>query len=314
LSSRLKADVALALCSLLWGATFVVVKEALDSASVFVFMVLRFGLAALLMAVAYHAALRQLSHREALAGAEIGVFLFLGYALQNAGLLHTTPSKSAFITGSGVVLVPLLMGLFWKRRIHGWAWAGAVAALCGLYLIVVPAGEGLAGLRQLSRGDLLTFGCAVMFALHIILIGHYTGQHSVRALSLLQVAVTAVLSLAAIPLFAATGWEVPRLAWNTSLVAGVLITAVGATAVAFSVQVWAQQHTTPNHTAILLTLEPVFAAATSYIVLHERLGPRALAGAGLVFAGIFLAEWKGPAQAAVDSPGPVTETSASDPR
>lgn len=304
MSQRLKADVALTLCTLLWGVTFVVVKTALESASVFAFMAVRFVLAAGLMAVIYRAALRRLTRGEIWAGAQIGFFMFTGYAFQTLGLLRTTPSKAAFVTGSGVVLVPVLMALFWGRRINRWVWGGALAALVGLYYLTVPP----AGFTELNVGDLLVFVCAVMFALHIIFVGRYSPHHSVGVLSFLQVATTAALTLAALPVLAVTGWEPPRLDWNAELLMAVLITAVLATAVAFSVQVWAQQYTTPTHTAILFSLEPVFAAITSYIVVRERLGGRALFGAGLILVGILLAELKGPTQAAPESPGPVAES------
>ncbi len=307
MSRRLKADLALGLCTLLWGATFVIVKNALADASVFGFMAARFLLAAVLMAVLFRFALSRLTRAEIWAGAQIGFFMFTGYAFQTWGLVSTTPSKAAFITGSGVVLVPVLMALFWGRRVNHWVWAGAIAAMVGLYYLTVPPG----GIVYLNRGDLLVFVCAVMFALHIIFVGRYSSQHSVAALSFLQVATTAALTLVALPLLVATRWEPLRLHWNVQLIAAVLITAVLATAVAFSVQVWSQQYTTPTHTAIIFSLEPVFAALTSYVVLRERLGRRALFGAALILAGILLAELTGPAQAAAESPGPVSETPTS---
>jgi len=309
MSRQIKADIALGLCTLLWGATFVVVKDALAYASVFAFMAARFVLAALLMAVIYHKALRKLTGVEVWAGVQIGFLMFAGYAFQTFGLTRTTPSKAAFITGSGVVLVPVLMALFWGRRINRWVWAGALAALVGLYYLTVP----LAGFAELNTGDLLVFVCAVMFALHIIFVGRYSPHHSVGALSFLQVATTALLTLLALPGVVLTGWEPLRLAWNGELLAAVLVTAVLATGVAFSVQVWAQQSTPATHTAILFSLEPVFAALTSYAVLGERLGARALLGAGLILVGILLAELKGPAQAAADSPGPVAKSAESGP-
>src|SRR5713226_1494587 len=167
MNQRLKADLALVLCTLLWGATFVIVKNALADASVFAFMAVRFSLAALLMALIYRSALRRLARAEVWAGAQIGFFMFTGYAFQTRGLISTTPSKAAFITGSGVVLVPVLMRVFWGRRINRWVWGGALAALVGLYYLTVPP----AGFTGLNTGDLLVFICAVMFALHIIFVG-----------------------------------------------------------------------------------------------------------------------------------------------
>ncbi len=307
MSQRLKADLALAFCSLIWGATFVVVKNALEDASVFAFIAVRFGLAALLMGAIYWSALRQLTWRAVWAGVQIGVFMFAGYAFQTVGLQFTTPTKAGFITGFGVVLVPVLLALFWKRRIHRWAWAGAVLALVGLYYLTLPGtatGAVLPDSEGLNRGDVLVFFCAVLFALHIIFVGVYSPRYSVRALSFLQIATTFVLAAALLPLLAVTRWEPPRIAWTPNFIFAIVITAVGATAVAFSIQVWAQRHTSATHTAILFALEPVFAALTSFLVLGERLGGRGLLGAGLILAGILLAELKGPAPAAPESSAP----------
>jgi drug/metabolite transporter (DMT)-like permease len=146
---------------------------------------------------------------------------------------------------------------------------------------------------------------AVMFALHIIFIGRYAGKHSVGALSFVQVAATAGLSAVAIPLFHLAAWEPIRFHWDWRLGAALLVTGMLGTALAFSVQVWSQRHLTAAHTGILLTLEPVFAALTSFVWLGERLSGRALLGCVLILTGILVAELKGPAQAAVDAPGPV---------
>ena len=304
MNRRLQADLALALCTLIWCATFIVVKDALAFASVFSFNALRFSLAAIVMGLVYTRALRKVDRGTFAAGSLIGFFMFSGYAFQTLGLKFTTPSKAAFITGASVVTVPVLLAIFWRRKINQWAWSGAVAALVGLYFLTVPR----SGLSALNVGDFLALGCAVMFAFHIILIAKYTRRgHSVAALSFLQVAATAVLTAACLPLLAVTKWEPPRVEWSGSLVGAILITAVGATALCFSLQVWAQQYTSPAHTAILLSLEPVFAALTSVIVAHEHLSARVLGGAALVFIGILLAELKGPAQSSADSPGPVSE-------
>ncbi len=303
MSRRLQADIALAVCALIWGATFVVVKDALAFASVFSFNAIRFLLAAIVMGIVYARALRKLDSATLFAGALIGVFTFGGYAFQTLGLKYTTPSKAAFITGAGVVMVPVLLAILWRRKVNRWVWMGAVVALFGLYFLTVPH----SGFSALNTGDLLVLGCAVMFAFQIIFVARYSPHHSVAALSFLQVAMTAVLTALCLPVLAATRWEPPFVRWSPELIGAILITAVGATALCFSLQVWGQQYTSPTHAAILFSLEPVFAALTSLIVAHERLGARVLSGAILIFIGILLAELKGPAQASADSPGPVSE-------
>ena len=302
MSRRLRADLSLALCSLLWGATFVVVKNGLDHASVFIFLAVRFSVAAVLMAAWSNRAVLRFEREDLFAGLRLGCFMFLGYAFQTAGLQYTTPAKSGFVTGSSVVLVPLLLALFWGKRLTWGAYAGAFVAVLGLYFLTIPA----EGIGYLNRGDVLTFVAAGLYAIHIILVAEYTRQHSAKALSLIQVAACAAMAWVTAGAAAAIRWQPARFEWRSELILGILICAVFATAVAFSIQLWAQQYTTPGHAAILFTLEPVFAVITSYILIRERLGPRALLGAAFVLAGIFVAEILGP-PAAPESPEPTGE-------
>src|ERR1700721_1150831 len=222
-SKRLQADLALGLAALIWGATFVLVKDALADVSVFVYLAVRFAFAAAVMAVFFWRSLRGLTLASVWAGAQIGFFMFAGYAFQTTGLRFTTPSKAAFITGSSVVMVRLLLALFGKRRVTPWIWSGAIAALAGLYFLTVPP-EGLGGL---NRGDPIVFGCAVAVALHIIVISGYVERHSVGALAVIQVPTTAVLSTIAIPLLAVAHIEQPRWHSSPTLIIAVLVTALG---------------------------------------------------------------------------------------
>ena len=293
---------SLALCSLLWGATFVVVKNALDHASVFIFLAVRFSVGALLMVAWSSRSLRRIEREDLFAGIRLGCFMFLGYAFQTAGLQYTTPSKSGFVTGSSVVLVPLLLAVFWGKRLSWSAYGGAFVALLGLYFLTIPS----QGMAYLNRGDVFTFVAAGLYAVHIILVGEYTRQHSGKVLSVIQVAACALMAWATAGTAAAIHWQAARFEWRLDLVLGTVICAVFATAVAFSIQLRAQQYTTPGHAAILFTLEPVFAVITSYLMIGERLGRRALLGAVFVLAGIFVAEILGP-PAAPESPEPMGE-------
>lgn len=299
---RLQADLALMFCSLIWGVTFVVVKNALDYSSVFIFLAIRFTLAALLMAALRPRALRRMDTQEIFAGLRLAFFMFVGYGFQTTGLQYTTASHSGFVTGASVVLVPILLGIFWGRRLTYWIYGGAFAALVGLYFLTVPA----AGLRYLNYGDVLTFVAAGFYAVHIILVGEYMQEHSVSALSLIQVAGCGAMAWVLTGAGAVIHWQPVRFAWRWELLLAVGICTVFATAVAFTVQLWAQQYTSASHAAILFALEPVFAVVTSYVVLHERLSSRALKGAGLVILGILIAELLG-APAAPESPEPIFE-------
>lgn len=303
MSQRLKADLALTVCSLIWGASFVIVKQGLAYASVFVFLGVRFAVASALMGLIYWRALRQLNWNALRAGVQLGAVLFFGYALETVGLKSTTASKAAFIVGFSVVLVPLFLAIFWRQHVNRWIWVGALAALAGLYFLTIPP----EGFVRINHGDLLVAAASILFALHIILVGRYSPRHSVGALSFLQIATTAALSILFVPLFARAGWEMPRVAWNGSFLFAIGFTAVGSTALGFSLQNWAQRYTSPPHAAILFSLDPVFAAIASYLILGEHMSSRALSGAGLLLAGILLAELKGPTQAAPEFPGPISE-------
>ena len=296
ISQRLRADLALVICALIWGATFVVIKDALADMSVIAYIAVRFGIAAVLMAIIYWRAVRALTLREVWAGAQIGIFMFAGYMFQITGLRWTTPSKAAFVTGMYVVFVPIVQAIFGRRRISVWIWAGALAALAGLYFLSVPP----EGLGKLNRGDPIVFGCAVMFAFHMIFISRNVKKYSVASLSFLQVATAAVLATVLVPIAAAAGWEQPKMVWTRYVIFAVAATAIGATVVCFSLQTWAQKHTSASRAAILLTLEPVFAAVTSVTLGGERIGARMLLGAALIFGGILVAEWLGSSEAHPD--------------
>jgi drug/metabolite transporter (DMT)-like permease len=257
--------------------------------SVFAYLSARFMLGALPMIWIYRDDLRNLTRDEAWAGIQVGLFMAGGYAFQTAGIARTTPSKAAFITGLSVVLVPIFLAVFWRRKIGAWAWGGAAGSFAGLYFLTVPA----EGFSRLNHGDLLVMGCAVLYALQIIFIARFTGKYSLGALSCLQVILTGVLSTIAVPILDVTRLEHFFVRFTPQMEFGVIVTAIFTTALAYPLLVWGQSHTTATNTALILTSEPVFAAITSFVVLHERLGGRALAGAILILSGIAIAEWKG---------------------
>ena len=274
---RAKAELLLVLVTLIWGSTFVVVKEALVDASPLPFLGIRFTLAGILLFLVMG---RGLGERQALGpGFLLGVFLFAGYLCQTTGLLYTTPSKSAFITGFAVILVPFLQVLH-GFRLRAATIAGALLGLAGIYFLVLPS-----GVHAVNRGDVLTLFGAVSFAVHIVLVGSYTRRFSFRHLVPVQILVVGLLAAAALPLNLDF-----RLHWTAGLIGALLLTAVLATGFAFSVQNWAQQFTPPAHTALIFALEPVFAALTSRLVLGERLGGKVFMGSALILAGMVISE------------------------
>jgi drug/metabolite transporter (DMT)-like permease len=275
---------------LVWGTTFSLVKAALADTTPLLFNLLRMTLAFLVLAAVNLRRLHKISRQELALGAAAGLFLALGYQFQTAGLAQTTAAKAAFITGLVVVLVPLL------SAIPGVAaagtsvltidtLAGAVLAFAGLVLLTTPPHTGLALFSGLGFGELLCLACALAFAAHLLVLAKAAVRVSARTLGTLQIGFAALVMLLTLPMGGHIFLRPTPVLW---LALGV--TAVLATAAAFTIQSWAQQHLPATHTALILTLEPVFAWLTGLLLLGERLSPRALTGAGLILAGIVLAE------------------------
>jgi drug/metabolite transporter (DMT)-like permease len=274
--------------TLIWGSTFVLVKAALSDSSSLVLNAVRMGLATVLLALYYRRQVAVLTRPALIAGVVVGVFLYLGYALQTSGLKLTTPSKSAFLTGTSTVMVPLILVAIWRTRIHLWRVVGIVLALAGLFLMTVPAGEGLADFARVNFGDVLTVGCAIGFAFHIVFLGRAARRFPFEQIAVLQVATAAVLMAITAPFL-----ERPHFEPSKTAIAAVLITGILGTALAFTAQAWAQQFTPATHAALIFNLEPVFAWLTSLIYLKEQLGSRAGAGALLILAGVLVSELLG---------------------
>ncbi|MGB6975019.1 MAG: DMT family transporter [Terracidiphilus sp.] len=281
-----------------WGTTFVLVKDALADATPAAFNLARMTLAFALLAVAYHRSWRGIRLKDVGAGALVGLCLAAGYQFQTTGLARTTPSKSAFLTGLVVVMVPLLCTAPALRPPGGhaprWnAYTGAAIAFAGIVLLTVPAAAtdrgGLAtllpDLGAMNAGDVLTLGCALAFAFHCLALGRVSPRIRFQPLALLQVGFCAVFMALSLPLI-----EHPQIHWTARLITALAITAVLATAAAFSIQSWAQSVLPSTHIALVLTLEPVFAWITSFVFTGERLGARAASGALLILAGIALTE------------------------
>ena len=235
-----------------------------------------------------------MNRRSLVAGAAVGFCLAMGYQFQTAGLRLTTPSKSAFITGMVVVLVPMLSAIPGLRprgaRVPHWnAWLGALVAFMGIVLLTTPAGAGL-DFRSIGLGDVLTFGCAVGFSLHVLALAHLSPRVPFEQLAVLQVGFCAAFMAVSLPLLEHPWMRPSLLHPSARVVIALIVTAVLATAAAFTVQSWAQKYLPATHTALILALEPVFAWLTSFLFYGERLGRRGASGALLILAGIALTE------------------------
>ncbi|UST62046.1 DMT family transporter [Pseudomonas moraviensis] len=276
-----KAECVLVLITMIWGGTFLLVQHAMTVSGPMFFVGLRFAAAAAIVAMFSWRHLRELTVFEVKAGSFIGVAIMLGYGLQTVGLQTIPSSQSAFITALYVPFVPLLQWLVLGRRPGLMPSIGIMLAFTGLMLLSGPSGAAL----NFSPGEIATLISAVAIAAEIILISTFAGQVDVRRVTVVQLAVTAMLSfLLVVP----TGEVIPEFSWL------LLVTALGLGAASAAIQVamnWAQKSVSPTRATLIYAGEPVWAGIVGRIA-GERLPAIALFGAGLIVAAVIVSELK----------------------
>lgn len=290
MKNRWIAIVTIFLIAGAWGWSFTLIKNVLAHIAPEPFLFWRFTLAgAILLAIAV--ARRSLS-REALRPALLlGVLVFAGYWLQTHGLLFVTPSRSALLTGLYVVMVPFCDRLLNGARVTKRAWSAAVLATVGTAALI-----GGFDARPTS-GDLLTFLCAIAFALHVVYSARYTARHSAIALAAVQVFVVGLLA-APLSLFAAPTHYTP------ATITVIVATAVVTTALAFFALMWSQAHVTATEAAVILAFEPVAAAITSIASGQESITRAFLLGGGLILAAMIVSQLPSSASMRSDAADP----------
>jgi len=284
-SSPMIASFALVGVTAVWGYTFLAVQDAVMSMPVMDFLAWRFLVASLVMIVLRPTCLRNVTRLELLRGLGLGAILGLGYIAQTYGLRYTPATISGFITGMFVVLTPVVAWILLRHKTNRNTWLVVALATVGLALLSLKG-------WSVGIGELLTLGCAIFFAIHIVFLGEWSSQYEPYGLSLLQIGAVAVISLIAA---APGGIAVPP---NPGVWAIVGITGVLATAVAFLVQTWAQSVISATRAAVVMTMEPVFAGLFGVIIGGNELTLRTLGGAACILAAMLIINLK-PRQSAV---------------
>lgn len=270
-SPRTQAELAILLVAVIWGVTFVVVKEALADIGPFLFLGIRFIIAFLVLALLSFDNIKQIKTSTLSAGSLLGSFLFIGYVFQTVGLKYTTASNAAFISGISVVLVPIIYAIINLNWPAFKTMLAAFIAVTGLFLMSVDEGF------YLAHGDILVLICAFGFALHVVFVDRFSFRHNPVAITGVQILFVGLVCLI-ISFFVE---PIPsRLSANT--IVAIFITAVFATAIAYLLQNALQQYSTPSRFAVILTSEPIFAALAGYLWMNETFSFRTLTGAGLI--------------------------------
>lgn len=265
--------------TLIWGSTFAIIKETIKTVPVPILLAIRFSFAALALLWV------KPERKTLLPGLILGLLSFAGYATQTVGMLTTTASKAAFITGLSVILTPIVGAIWLRQRVPLRAWLAAILALTGLGLMTLNPQEGLV------VGDFWVLATALAYALYIVYLGEIAAHHKPIVLTSLQIIVVALLSW---------GWAVPDLhvlkSLSTSAIAAMLYLAIFATALVLWLQALAQRVVPAYAAALIFALEPVFAAIFAYFLLGETLSAQGWLGGALVVVAMIIGEFRLPAK------------------
>ncbi|PIC64170.1 EamA family transporter [Sporosarcina sp. P13] len=274
-------EIGLLITAIIWGSGFVMSATALGHYSPYQILAVRFMIGAVLLGIVFNKRLRQVDKSVLWKGSLLGLMLYTAFALQTVGLQFTTPSKNAFLTGVNVVIVPFIAFMIYKRKLDTYELFGAVLALVGVAVL------SLQWSSSVNVGDVLTVGCAVMFAFHIFYTAKFVRTEDAVLLTLLQMAVAAVIGCMAVILLGETSFSM-----NLTGISSLLYLAVFSTTIAFLMQTVGQKYVSETKAAIILSTESVWGMAFSIALAYEVLTFRMFVGAVLIFTAIVLSETK----------------------
>lgn len=285
MKSNVKGSLILVLCSFFWGMAFSAQSSAMEHIGPYTFVFLRSVITSGVLFAGYPL-LKNLGSPDRnvpakhyiLLGGVLGVILVAAVILQQVGIVYTTAAKSGFVTALYIVLIPLI-GLCSGKRIGGRIWIGVVLAVIGLSLLCLR--DDL----SVNIGDILTFGCALVFSFHIILIDRYAGSMSPVLLSAIQFLVCALIALPLMLIF-----EKPTVSSMIACWTSVVYTAVFSGAIGYTLQFIGQKYTEPTLASLIMCLESVFSAIGGWILLGQRLAPRELIGCILMLSASVIAQ------------------------
>ena len=287
---RLKADITLFFIAIIWGSAFVAQRVAGQVGSVYIFNGVRYllaGLVVLPFALRVLRANRQAESQTSISRDQTkwmliaGFFLFMGSALQQAGMQYTTAGNAGFITSLYVVLIPLILFFFWGEKPHWLFILAVIMAMAGAFLLSTGG-----KLDQIQFGDLLEFIGALFWAVHVVILGKYAHNFESMSFSVGQLLVCGLLNLG-VGIFIE-----PMPVFNSNFLFAIGYTAFLSLGLCYTLQIWAQKHTPPADAALIIGLESVFAVLSGWLLLDERLAGIQIIGCVMIFAAVILSQFK----------------------
>lgn len=284
----------LLLVTLIWGATFVIIKTALQDISPLMFVSFRFSLAALLLLPFAPKIMKGVGKEVIYGGLLLGLMYFLGFTTQTIGLKYTSATKSGFITGTFILFTPVFQLLFEKRKPGRANLAGILFVLTGLILLsskgtsIFDVFHEIGG--NFNIGDFFTLLCAMFFAMYIVYLDIISKKFHYMPLVFLQISITAVLGLVTAFLFSVTGIQSASFSFNTNVIFALFYTAILSTILTTTLQTKFQKVVSPTKAGIILSFEPIFAALFAFFTLNEKISHFGLLGCILIFTGLIVTE------------------------
>ena len=280
MTAKTRAEGVLVMLTMIWGSTFAVGKIALREMSPLLMTAIRFSFSTLIIGLLFQRKIFPLKKHQVLKGSILGLFLFFGFILQTIGLTLTTASKSAFITGMMVVVVPFLQVIIERRLPRLGNILGVAVVAAGLWILTSPSGS------TFNTGDGLTVACAVLFGIYIVYLDSISRDMNAFKLTFMQVSTNAVLAFAGIALFE----RLPASLTQEATLAVLYLTLL-ATVLTTLAQTRFQKYTTPTRAVVIFAIEPVFATIFAAILLQEEIGFTGATGGALILTGVLLSEF-----------------------
>jgi drug/metabolite transporter (DMT)-like permease len=291
---KYSAESILIVVTLIWGATFAIVKLALSNVSPMVFISIRFSLAAILLLPFFLAKSRSITRTALLSGLFLGFMYLLEFSTQTIGLQFTTATKSGFITGTFILFTPIFQYLFEKKKPGRGNLIGVLFVLTGLVVLSSKGDSALDVFKEIgsgfNRGDFLTLLSAVFYAMYIVYLDIVSKKCDYLILVFLQISTTAVLGIISVILFSATGLENFKFVFSGNLIFAFLYTSILATLLTTILQTKYQKIVTPIKAGIIFSFEPIFSAAFAYCFINEKISRFSFIGGILIFAGLLVTE------------------------
>jgi len=294
LPTKFRGEIAMMIVTILWGATFVIVKESIRDISAMLFIAFRFTIAGLIILPFIIKRKSSFKKEALLAGIFLGAILFIGFATQTIGLKFTTATKSGFITGSSVVMVPFLQIIISKKNPSVGSFIGVTLVFIGI-LFLSSGGDSIFSFisdigKNFNIGDGFTIACAISYAAYIVYLDKLSHRHDFWVLLFLQIIVSATLAYAAAIFSSTCEIEKLKIDITKNLIFGLAYTSILATLVTTALQTRYQKLITPTKAGIIYSFEPVFAAIIAYFALAESINTLGFIGSALIFSGLIISE------------------------